>query len=67
MKPIGWTKEWVLLRCVACDAATELDWDTYLTALEEDEQQVCAGCGLEQALEDRRQMQVPVERERRLV
>ena len=66
MKPIGWTKEWVGLRCVECDTPTRLSWSGYLTAVEHGMPQTCSGCGTEQTLEDRRQIQVPVERERRL-
>jgi hypothetical protein len=66
MKPIGWTREWVGLRCSDCEAAVRLSWSGYLTALEHDQLQICTHCGHQQPLEDRRQMHLPVERERRL-
>jgi hypothetical protein len=66
MKPIGWTKRRVQLECQQCGARTKVEWLPYISALESGVPLPCRGCGVEAAVQDRRQAVTAVAVERRL-
>ena len=65
MKPIGWTADRLRARCEECGEEATLDWDVYLDAIGNDRAVRCDACGAEQPMEDRRQRDVPVAKDRR--
>ena len=54
MKPIGWTKRRVQLRCESCGARCRVEWLPYISALESGVPLRCRECGAVEVPLDRR-------------